>query len=301
METKYFFGFHGWLPHTRMYVSEEEAENAIKTYEYLNAVLGIEESFDILKENFIDFEKSLHTVLVNSFALSNIDTVLYSKNERYIIRTLTNFLTSCSSFMDHTNKLLKETLFNQTKFEESESVRHSLFDENDEYKVMYELRNILQHRNKPITLEFNKQFAKGDEEFAVESLSVVLDVKNVLFDENLKKYTRDVLLKYQDKKLEVNKFARKYFTCMCVYFKKIRVLEAETLKQKRIDYEVLFEKYEQLKTDPANRIQRLIYLNKEEGDTLYGCTMSDSLIRDIDYLNKKNRLGKDYSRHEMRI
>ena len=135
METKYFFGFHGWLPHTRMYISEEEAENAINTYEYLNAVLGIEESFDILKENFIDFEKSLHTVLVNSFALSNIDTVLYSKNERYIIRALTNFLTSCSSFLDHTNKLLKETLFDQTKFEESENVRHSLFDENDEYKV----------------------------------------------------------------------------------------------------------------------------------------------------------------------
>lgn len=301
METKYFFGFHGWLPHTRMYVSEHEAENAINIYEYLNAVLGIEESFDILKENFIDFEKSLHYVLVNSFVLSDLDTVIYSKNERYIIRTLTNFLTSCSSFLDHTSKLLKEDLFAPNIFNETENIRHSLFDENDEYKVMYELRNILQHRNKPISLEFNKQFAKSENECAVESISVVLDVKNVLFDANLKKYTRDVLLKYQDSKLAVNKFARKYFTCMCIYLKKIRELEFETLKQKKVDYETLFEKYEQLKTDSENRIQRLIYLNKEENGKLYGCTMSDSLVKDIDYLHKKNRLGKDYSGHEMRI
>ena len=175
-------------------------------------------------------------------------------------------------------------------------------------KINTKLLNIVRYGVKIGGL--NKDEIKYDHHYA-HSIHEFSSEIEISFEDLLKYYQGEslnyqiskgyVLLKYQDRKLLVNKFARKYFTCMCIYLKKIRDLETDSLKQKKTDYEILFEKYEQLKAEPESRIQRLIYLNKEEDDNLYGCTMSDSLLRDIDYLNKKNRLGKDYSRHEMRI
>ena len=64
---KYFFGFPHWPERTREYITEEVFNSVIEKYTFLLSVCDVENHYDILINNYSEFEKCISGILINNF------------------------------------------------------------------------------------------------------------------------------------------------------------------------------------------------------------------------------------------
>lgn len=115
-----------------------------------------QELFYIFLTNYVEFNKYFESV-VNSFLKrenfnlldNNLPELKYvSRNAN---RFLFNYLSSARTYLDHSEKYLKNKYGNNsTQFNSFKSYTSSLFDNFFEYRFIYKLRNYAQHCGLPI-------------------------------------------------------------------------------------------------------------------------------------------------------
>lgn len=297
---KYFLGFPYWPEKIREYISESEYINMIDNYNFLVNVCAIEERFDILINNYYEYEKCLNSILLNSFLAFGIEVVEFQKNEREIIRLLNNLLSSCRLFLDQNLKILPQ--IDTNTFDNYSKKTHDLYDNNIEYRLLEYLRNVLQHREMPISIEFYKKFAQTKDERAEESINVLLNIKTLL--EHDKSYNMKVkidLLSFNKEKIILNFYVRKYIYLMGVLLQEIRKDIKDKYTYSYEFYSNLIKEHNKINTAPENEIQKIVYINKEEKGFLERTDLSDALIKNLNLLIKRNRASKDYSGFVMKV
>lgn len=140
----------GKQPFLRLTVTQfEEIKQSILN---LREVLYIEEKYNLIVENYAEYEKELLALTTQAMVFSDLDWSGMQTLEHTINRRLVNLLTTCRLYMDHIPHNLNviygkgATLVAKLKSEKSKA-----YDTHLEYRIMEALRNYVQHRDLPIT------------------------------------------------------------------------------------------------------------------------------------------------------
>lgn len=132
-------------------ITEKELVKAQKCKKRLLKALGIEEKFNIVLENYLEYEKELLDVTLRkaiSFDMSDSRDIIHSMNRR-----LVNLLSTCRMYLDQVPQDIGSLLGQDSVVRESfQDQRSEEYDSRLGYRVMEALRNYVQHRGLPVHL-----------------------------------------------------------------------------------------------------------------------------------------------------
>ncbi len=206
----------------------------------------IEQKFDFLIENYLEFEKDLLCATADHMVIGTQDSYWYQSKRDLFNRRIMNLLTTGKTYIDcapqHVNNFLKPTSA------EALSVKKIFNDTYDAYlgyRAMYEIRNFVQHRGLPVHgSRFGASWInREDERMMLNTICPYLNVSELQADSSVKKTVREELEK-QGATVDLKLMIREYVEGLWVVHEKIRTL----LKPAWLDAEQVFnkaiEKYE---------------------------------------------------------
>ena len=131
-------------------VSKEQFDQLLKARADLLEVLCIEEKFDMVMENYCEFEEEILSASVRYVTFANDILEMLHRSRLAITRRLANLLTTCRMYLEQSDHHLTRAfgassqLLNDHKAEKS-----SQYDKHLQYRMMEALRNYAQHRGYP--------------------------------------------------------------------------------------------------------------------------------------------------------
>jgi hypothetical protein len=174
--------------------------------------LGIEEKFNILVENYREFERYLLSATFDEITVGPKDwsdrmAVLHETN-----RHLANLLSAARLYLDQTKHDIS-ALLGAAALEAFNGATHVEYDSLLGYRVMEELRNYVQHRGLPIqSVSFSGQ--RRDiltKEFFVHSFQPKISVELLAADPDVKPRIIEELSRLGER-ISIKDFAREYLT-----------------------------------------------------------------------------------------
>ncbi len=132
-------------------ISREEYEIIYNAKQNLVTALGIEERFDILMENYFEFEMELLSITSRSIIFDDVSWNSFANIRSLVNRRLMNLFSSAKAYIDQTSADFSD-LFGKGSIEYV-SFKESLaneYDQNIEYRTIEALRNFTQHQGLPV-------------------------------------------------------------------------------------------------------------------------------------------------------
>jgi len=150
--TKLFIGSNNFLE-----ISDREFDEAKVAKQNLLEVLSIEEKFNLILENYAEYENELLTLSLKHMIFSGRDWSSFENEIHIISRRLINLLTICRLYIDQIPHNLNSIYgAGSGKIEMLKGRMSQEYDSNLGYRVLEALRNYVQHRGLPIyRLEYN--------------------------------------------------------------------------------------------------------------------------------------------------
>jgi len=132
-------------------ISEDIYKNLLLSKSNLFQVLFIEEKLDLVVENYTEYEMELLNSSIHQMLYHNNNWSSYSNDINRISRRIVNLLTTSRLYLDHIIHHLN-ILYgsNNNKTETIKTKISSEYDSNLSYRIIYALRNYVQHRGFPI-------------------------------------------------------------------------------------------------------------------------------------------------------
>jgi len=139
--------------HPELPISESEFSTISKSLQDLNQLLLLEERFDLLAMNFLEFETLLTSRLLHFEHLGFVDGNHQMLVRRDANRVLMNVLTAARAYIDQLPQILN-ALFGKESAETNhcKSLLRKAYDERPGYRIFEALRNHTQHSGFPIHL-----------------------------------------------------------------------------------------------------------------------------------------------------
>jgi hypothetical protein len=193
-------------------IPKEQYQNIKSAREALFEVLYLEEKFDIVIENYLEYE----TELVSSSArwmLFRDQNYLWFQRERNLIsRRIANLLSACKQYLDqcvhHINNIYGK---DSTISFELETLKSSQYDTQLGYRAMEALRNYAQHRGFPVhSVTFNTRVVERDSNN--KTLFALTPYIDLIILEKDKKFKKTILheLRKHGEKVDVKPLIRNY-------------------------------------------------------------------------------------------
>lgn len=250
----------------------------------------IEEKFDLILQNFQEFQSELISQAINyGFDLFYSQT-RFINNRLTINRRIANFLMSVRLYLDqypnHITQIYGE------KSEVSCSLTYyqqSVYDQDLFFQVLYELRNYVQHADLPVHLySYSGRWTSLDDEDGKLCYKTIPYI-NVLSlkDERFKKETVEKLQKMFDKDyLDLRFLLGKGLASLVNIHMKYKELVAEDLKEWTAELNELLSVIQ-----PENRDHQIsiaCLLRKEDGKILEKINVAKALLDDYEFLNNRH-------------
>ena len=147
MENKEYYAQIGCAVGPRLKIKKQDFIEIKKMYSECRKFLWIEEKFNILKENYLEFKKEIkhfYTIIdQNQTNESNLKKLISKKIIQYN-RLVFNFLSSVRLYIDQVQKDLNS--INPEYKQKFKKKTNILYDDNIEYQIMELLRNHMQHQ-----------------------------------------------------------------------------------------------------------------------------------------------------------
>lgn len=127
--------------------------------------LTIEEKIDLLRENYRDLEQNFLDLSLNTELFSGGDWSAAVAEVKTVNRHLVNLLSTCRMYVDHLPQHLN-VIFgdNSTQADAFQTATSEEFDQHLGYRVLYALRNYVQHSGWPIqSISHNRKRIDGDD------------------------------------------------------------------------------------------------------------------------------------------
>jgi len=169
-------------------VSRAQFEDAKCARKGLLDALSIEEKFDILIENYFEFERDLLEITLRNTLFHEKDWSSFQSEIHLIDRRIINLLTTSRLYLDQLNHQVSSTYGKVSKVQAS--LKKKLSDEYDStrgYRVLDALRNFVQHRDLPV---FRLQHGASRKDVASKSKRTItpsLSVSRLKDDKSFKK------------------------------------------------------------------------------------------------------------------
>ena len=118
-------------------ISEENYRNIVAARECLFEALFMEEDFDVVVENYLEFEVELLSSATRHMILRNQDYSWFHNERVVIARRITNLLGACESYLDRRRHHLKGMYGdNKSKIDDVEAETNRQYDSRLGYRVM---------------------------------------------------------------------------------------------------------------------------------------------------------------------
>ena len=243
-EHDYFLKLEGLGKYPELKISKDEYTEIIKAREILNAALSIEEKYDIVLGNFLDFEKellalTLDKIVGHSFDYDRAYAVLSAMNRRTV-----NFLVSGKSYTKSIAKKASKCVSNSEEVEaEVTKMTNSHYDNNIDYRLMEALRNHVSHSGGCVHLVENPDRWTVDDD---------KQAKNLVFNTSiyaLKKHLSEnagfkgPILRELPDKIDLKKAVRSYLGAISRLQEGVRNIISESVRSARAVIEDHKKKY----------------------------------------------------------
>jgi hypothetical protein len=156
----------------------------------LVAMIGIEQKFDLVFENYADYERELLELSLHQALRRDLDWPGFQDDIAAVSRRLANLLSAARLYLDQVNHDLRATFGPTSDLPQVVKAKASeQYDARFGYRVMETLRNVMQHRSMPVhALSYPSESIEHGLQFrAVPSIDVLrlkdAEVKPAVFAE----------------------------------------------------------------------------------------------------------------------
>jgi hypothetical protein len=266
-------------------INKEIYQDLQRAKEYLLSHFQFEEKFDIILENFKDFEHERYSSSIDDQLFSGQTTPIMFSRRRNLIRRLMNVLTSIKLYLDVILSLEKE----KDHYDEIKNFISGQYDGNFNYRLMEALRNHIQHRGVPISASQNSSvIRKSDKSFHRTNTGIYLEITDLISDPKLKASLRDELEAITTDRIELNRSLSEYIGCISRIHNYWRSLNKQRLDNSIVLYLHYFDQYRNMTKDKMKNIYLSISIYEEEIIPAEYFDISDTIIENIEYLAHKN-------------
>ena len=238
-----------FINQTKLEVSEIEANLLVNAVDSLTAALALEETYDLVLENYVEMEKDLF-----SFTIYDVLKIQHDYEDHFYLRStlnrrFVNLLTATRLYLDQAQQHLSHCCDDQKlACEEFVKRTNDHFDEVFGYKFMSGLRNHVQHCGRAVhSVELSKSNRYIGGARFIENIVVPFALKKELLSD-FRAATRNEM----EDKVDLAQAAREYVTCIGDLHSLARDKYQANVKRSRSLIESTLEKFKQL--NPSNEL-----------------------------------------------
>lgn len=193
----------------RLPISEERFEALKQAWANLKHLAHIEEEWDAVVQNYVELEKSLLDAALRDMLISDKDYFLFQESRlRFGVR-LSNLLSSCKAYLDHTPHHLGLLVPQRNYGAEFKTLAKAEYDRRFGYRLIEALRAYSQHRGLPVHgSRYDSAWVEGGDEGMLRfSVSTHIDLDILRKDQ---KFRGTVIKDVTEQKLEAEPHVRDY-------------------------------------------------------------------------------------------
>lgn len=132
-------------------ISDDEFTRITNAKRNFLTILGIEEKFDLVLENYLEYERELLSLNLQRMLLQDFDGSSSMNSVQTINRRLANHLMTARVYLDQVQHDLKTVYRENSEFPRILKQKVSeQYDNSRGFRVMEALRNFIQHRSLPV-------------------------------------------------------------------------------------------------------------------------------------------------------
>ena len=190
-------------------ITESEYFEFQKARTILLNALAIEEKYEIVISNYLDFELEIMSATTSSMIRENIDYSDFFKVRLGLNVKMVNLLTAVRLYVDQLNRNVAECLdSNSNTKDRVKELFSKEYDENPYYRFMEALRNYVQHRGIPVHwAQLGSRWTSLEDEGYMEYSMEIASQRSYLEED--KKIKKSVLAEI-DEKIDLKAAARSY-------------------------------------------------------------------------------------------
>ncbi len=241
--SKLVMGFDGFLE-----IEEVEYTLAKTARQNLLEILFLEEKFDLVTENFYEYETELLSIASRMMIFSNDDHVSMSRERNLISRRIVNLLTAGRMYtnqcIQHMERMYGADSDNLTTLKNHISFQ---YDNSLGYRVIEALRNHVQHRGFPIhSMKFSHKWVDIDTDSQLLHRAIPeIGIQELAEDGDFKKSVLNELKEIQHNDwVDARPLIREYTECICKIHEKIREAVRPDLMEWERDLDIIIAKFQ---------------------------------------------------------
>jgi hypothetical protein len=220
----------------RKYVAGDIPEVEITAEEYaelkearkiLSNALAIEEKYEILIRNYLDFERQVLDIVITNMVRSRSGYSDFFEVRLSLNVRLVNLLTAARLYVDQLNQNVRECVPTVTDIKDRvKALFAKEYDEHKEYRFMEALRNYVQHRGLPVhSTQLGSRWTSLDDNGLIEfSMDLASDFAYLEENGGFKK----AILDEWDGKIDLKVTTRKYVESLSQVHESTRTMIAES-------------------------------------------------------------------------
>lgn len=220
-EEKYFLKKKviGQVP--RVEIDQKFYNDLVSARSVLTNAFEIEEKYEVLIQNYIDFEKQLLDIALSSMVRNPVEYYDFFLARTSVNVRLLNLLTTARLYLDSVHRHAGECCGGKEKAKtEINNYRRAQFESNPEYRFMESLRNYVQHYNMPVDwIQHNNKRTSMDDDWQIEFSTEVASMKsNLEEDADFKKKVLEEL----DEKIDLKVAVKSYVESLSAVHNSVR-------------------------------------------------------------------------------
>ena len=228
-------------------ISRGDFESAKDAHRKLQRIVGIEEKFDALARNYIDFEADMLKTLVETSLGGFGQGMETMALKRLINRRLVNVLSAARGYIDHLRQAAKQILPTAEIADDVLALLSNSFDRSFSYRLLEALRNYTQHSGFAIhSVSFRTKVLHDKPGSPMKAtISPLLDIDEVLADDRIKGKIRQELARVQvsRERVDLKAHTREYIACLAEAHKTIREHSTPVFETAAREVEELVSRY----------------------------------------------------------
>lgn len=277
-------------------ISHEQFRLLKEARSHLFEALSIEDKFNLVLENYAEFEQEVFSLTVKGMLFYNDDWSSGIDEIHVVNRRIINLLKMCRLYIDQTSHNIHSIYGSDSEQEKAIEGQKSQEYDSDRpgYRVMEAMRNYVQHRELPID-RLSKEVQKiksGSDMFTKHTIRLHIDIKTLKED---KKFKRRILTELEalGESVEFAPLIRQYLASIGTIHFKIRELLSLDLSQWEEIIEISVNQYREF-TSYIDGLQAVSVDESKATETVF---IFDDVIKRRRMLEDRSRYLTDYSSH----
>lgn len=274
-------------------ISKEKYSEYKTARKVLSNCLAIEEKYEILLSNYLEFEKQILDTTTSFMVREYLDYSDFFDVRLGLNIRVVNLLTAARLYVDQLNLNVRECVPEITDADQTVKELFSKeYDENFEYRFMEALRNYVQHRGIPIhwTSLNAKRILQDDAGFFEYSLELASQ-RSYLKEGKFKKKVLEEL----DEKIDLKAAARRYIESISNVHDSVRQIIEQAVSSARALLEDAHQIYSKIYNGNTTSLIACIYSEDQQVESVPLLLEWDDIRMKLQQRNRKMiNLGRRY-------